>query len=160
MIDVTAGPASASSSLNRPGLVAGFGLRTKAGPDDVLGLLEICLAMAELTRADVVALATVEDRRDHPALVEVARKLAVPILALPVEDLTVPVPNPSARVEKLTGLTSVAEAAALRFGPLLVDKQRSASVTCALSRYSAAEVPGRSSASMAASILPASSAGP
>lgn len=160
MIDDTAGPASASSSLNRHGLVAGLGLRTQAGPDDVLGLLDICLAMAELTRADLVALATIAYRQDHPALVEVARQLAVPILALPVEDLTVPVPNPSARVQKLTGLSSVAEAAALRFGPLVVDKQRSARVTCALSRYSPAEVPGRSSASMAASMLAASSAGP
>ncbi|QYO77517.1 cobalamin biosynthesis protein [Devosia salina] len=160
MIDDTAGPASASSSLNRPGLVAGLGLRTQAGPDDVLGLLDICLAMADMTRADLVALATVEDRQDHPALVEVARQLAVPLLALPVEGLTIPVPNPSARVQKLTGLTSVAEAAALRFGPLLVDKQRSARVTCALSRYSPARDSGRSSASMASSMLAASSAGP
>lgn len=160
MIDDTAGPASAPSSLNRPGLVAGLGLRTQAGPGDVLGLLDICLVIAELTRTDIIALATVEDRRDHPALVEVARQLAVPVLALPVDDLNRPVPNPSARVQQLSGLPSVAEAAALRFGPLLVDKQRSARVTCALSRYTPVGDPGRSSASMAASMLAASSAGP
>jgi cobalamin biosynthesis protein CbiG len=93
-------------------------------------------------------------------LLQAARLLDLPLAALSLTHLDRPVPNPSQRVRESVGVASVAEAAALAFGPLVLAKQRSRSVTCALSRYALAETSPRSSASTACSTLATSSAGP
>ena len=150
------GGSAAHRALHRPGLVAGIGLRAAATSAELLDLLDACLAVASHRRHDLVALATLSARAGHPALLALAEQLAVPVLSLARDDLSSGVPNPSPRVAALIDVPAVAEAAALAFGPLIVEKRRSANGTCALSAY----LPGRSSASIAASTLATSSAGP
>lgn len=156
MIDDCGGP-PAYPLLTRPGLVAGIGLRASASADDLLILLDACLLAVSAGRADLVALTTLQTRSGHPAIAAVASLLGVPVLALPPGDLHPDAPNPSSRIAGLVGVPSVAEAAALAFGPLVLSKQRSANLTCALARYAPAD---KCSASSAASTLATSSAGP
>jgi cobalamin biosynthesis protein CbiG len=147
----------AINALTSPGLVAGIGLRENATVSELLALLDACLSAVSASRKDLVALATRDTRADHPALVAVSHELGLPIIALPQSCLTRDVPNPSARVSDLAGVPSVSEAAALAFGPLVVDKQVGANVTCALASYTPAQ---RSSAAIAPSTLSTSTAGP
>ena len=157
MTDVSRRPESPFAELNRAGLIAGIGLKSTASPGDLLALLDTCLARIDCRRADIVALATIRARCRHPALLTVADLLKIPVLALAPDRLAQVVPNPSHRVVDLAGLPSVAEAAALALGRLVVEKQRGAGLTCALAHYTPA---GSSSASSAASTLSTSSAGP
>jgi cobalt-precorrin 5A hydrolase len=137
-------------------LVVGIGARANATAAEVLGLIDGALAVRGHGRDVIAACATVSGKRSHPALMEAAARLGVPLL-VPDLDKDVVVPNPSATVKRLAGRRSVAEAVALSFGPLVVEKQKSANATCALAIYA----PGHtSSADMAASTVSASSAGP
>lgn len=149
-------PGSTFPALNRTGIIAGFGLRNGACLADVLFLLDASLSAAGVRRADVVALTTLAAKKDHPALLGLAALLEVPILPLQAHQMDQQVPNPSERVFALANVPSVAEASALAFGPLVLEKQIGANVTCALSRYGV----GRSSPARAASTLATSSAGP
>ncbi|MHA6298447.1 cobalamin biosynthesis protein [Devosia sp. CAU 1758] len=158
MIDDSVGHGPAQAVSVGSGIVAGLGLREQASIQDVLTLLDTCLALKGLDRRHIVALASMDRKAGHPALLQAAATLGLPLLSLPTSALSQAAPNPSRRVAVAIGLSSVAEAAALAFGPLLLEKQRGANVTCALSRY--APVVGRSSASRAASTLATSSAGP
>ncbi len=156
MIDYSGGP-PAHPLLSRPGLVAGIGLRASASADELLSLLDACLLAASATRADLVALATLQPRAGHPAITAVAGMLDILVLDLSSGDLHQEVPTPSPRVASLVGVPSVAEATALAFGPLVLSKRRSANLTCALARYAPDD---RSSASSAPSMLATSTAGP
>lgn len=159
MSDDLGRPLAPLPAWTRPGLVVGIGLRASTSASDILALLDTCLETAHAARSDILGLVTRDTRADHPALASVSRLLAVPLITLPSERLERAVPNPSLRVAGHAGVASVAEAAALAFGPLVLAKQRSANVTCALSRYDA-EGAARFSASSAASTLATSSAGP
>lgn len=158
MIDDSVGHVPAQRALTRSGIIAGLGLREQASIADVLALIDTCLALKGLDRQDLVALTSLDRKSGHPALQQASAILDLPVLPLRANALAEAVPNPSGRVSTAIGLPSIAEAAALAFGPLLLEKQRGANVTCALSRYA----PGasRSSASSAASTLATSSAGP
>lgn len=156
-----AGLAPARSGSMVPDIVVGVGARAAAAPAEVLALLDACLGAEGLGRRHVAALATLDRKSGHPALLEAAARLGVPLLSLPPAVLSPLVPSPSRRVEQLAGLPSVAEAAAMACGTLLAGKRRSANVTCALARRGANHaLPGSSSASIAASTLSTSCAGP
>lgn len=157
MSDDSGRPSAPRPQGARSRLVAGIGLRASASASDVLELLDACLAAVHARRADLAGLATLDLRSTHPQLLAVAGLLELPLLPLSADRLDPAAPNPSSRVADLAGVPSVAEAAALAFGPLVLAKQRSANVTCALARYSPAD---RSSAPIAASTLATSSAGP
>lgn len=158
MIDQISGGRPVFSTRANAGIVAGIGLRLKASGADLLDLLDTCLAEAGLARSDILALATLDRKQAYPALAEVAGILNVPILPVAVVNLLTPVPNPSLQVAGHIGHGSVAEAAALHFGPLLVEKRRGANVTCALAQCRYA--PAALKAEMAASTVSTSSAGP
>lgn len=132
-------------------VVAAIGLRANATAFEILALVDTTLAEAGLDRADLAAFATIADKSAHPALVEAAGRLGLPLCVAQPE---AGAPNPSALVMHHLGYASVAEAVALHFGPLLVEKRRSATVTCALSRRL------QPSAATAASTLATSRAGP
>jgi len=131
----------------RPEVVVGLGTRTGADPAVVLELLDRALSECRVTRADVVAVATVDARAGEPALTQLAALLAVPLLSYPAEQLNrVAVPTPSTRVAELAATASVAEAAALiplpieRFGAsesieLILAKTGGATATIALARH-------------------------
>jgi histidinol-phosphate aminotransferase len=91
-------------------LVIGLGLARSATPEDVNAALETTVEAARCTWPDVVEIATVDTKRDHPALAQ----LTVPVRFLSASALAgVRVPHPSVAVERATGTASVAEAAAL-----------------------------------------------
>ncbi len=125
-------------------LVAGLGCTSAARADEVIALVRE--AMAQVS-GELVALATIPRRADHPALREAAARLNLPL-----------------RVIELPG-PDVAEPVAASAGPLVLGKQKSAEVTCALalaplgfdlSRWGQPS----SNAAMASSTVATSKAGP
>lgn len=150
----------ASRTFSGADIIVGLGARFCAGPEEILQLLDASLAEAGMDRDDLAALATLDGKQSHPALRSLADLLALPLLAVPPMDLPRDVPNPSPRVTHYLALPSVAEASALAFGPLLLEKRRSANATCALSRWAQPYALPTSSAVSAASMLSTSSAGP
>lgn len=115
-------------------IVVGLGARAAASASEIIALIDLCLAEIDASRRAVVLCATHRDRLDHPGLLEAAAILGVPLVEAPADAWAHPVPNSSAVVVRHKGVPSIAEAAAQGFGPLLVQKRRSANATCALSR--------------------------
>lgn len=121
----------------RTGLVAGIGCRRGATAAELIGLIETALAEAGRPSSDLTLLATLEARARETAVVAAARHFRVPVRTLSAEDLrrfAARVPTSSATVARHTGLESVAEAAVLACGELLLAKRKSANATCALGR--------------------------
>ena len=160
MKDVSAGldPAPRLGTDPDPDIVVGLGLRRAATPAELLALVDACLALAGRQRRHIALCATLEAKADHPSLLALAQALGVPLVAMPPGRLDRAVPNPSPLVASRLGLASVAEAAALAHGPLLVEKRRSANATCALALLASPYC--RSSAAIAAATLATSRAGP
>ncbi|MGA4986481.1 precorrin-3B C(17)-methyltransferase [Streptomyces cellulosae] len=136
-------PADGEAVLRPPTLVVGVGASKGAPVEEVLGLVEDALRKAGLSAASVAELATVDAKAGEPGLVEAARRLGVPLVTHPAEELArVTVPNPSDAPLAAVGTPSVAEAAALvGGGELLVPKRKSAGsvdspamATCAVVR--------------------------
>lgn len=150
-----AGNLPAPPPPNPAGLVAGLGARAGAEAAEILALLDACLAEIGGDRASLRACVTAGDRVAHPALRAVAARLGVPLLAVDTGPTEARAPNPSALVARHRGTVSVAEAAALACGPLLLEKRRSANATCALARA----LYGPASAASAAATLATSRAG-
>lgn len=125
-------------------LVAGIGCTTGASSNEVRDL--VCAALAQVP-GQLIALATLSRRADHPALVDAAATLGVPL-----------------RIIDLPG-PEVAEPVAASAGPLVLGKLKSARVTCALAVVPSGFDPllwgqPSSSAAMASSTVATSSAGP
>jgi cobalt-precorrin 5A hydrolase/precorrin-3B C17-methyltransferase len=123
--------------LHPPSLVAGIGTASDATEAEVAAALAEALRRRALAPESVGVVATIERRRDHPAVLG----LGLPVRSFPAEDLaTVVVPNPSDTVAAAVGTPSVAEAAALlEAGPgasLLLAKQVFSRTTIALARRS------------------------
>lgn len=133
-------PADGEAVLRPPTLVVGVGASKGAPVEEVLALVEGALRGAGLSAASVAELATVDAKAGEPGLVEAARRLGVPMVTHPAEELArVVVPNPSDAPLAAVGTPSVAEAAALAGGgELLVPKRKSAGfpamATCAVVR--------------------------
>ena len=137
------------------GIVVGLGARAQATAPEIIGLIDAALREHGLTRDDIRACTTSTAKQGHKALIEVATLLNVPLLCREISDTAPLAPTPSDVVRRHIGLPSVAEAAALTFGPLLAPKRASANVTCAL----ASLYPARLSTSSAAPTLSTSRAG-
>ena len=113
----------------------GVGAGRAADATEVHELVRAALADAGIASDQVDAVATVEDRLDHPAL----RGLPWPRVGYRAEELAaVDVPHPSDRVAAAIGTPSVAEAAALlAAGPgaaVVVPKRGSDHATVAVAR--------------------------
>ena len=150
-----AGMVPAEHRRDIPSIVVGLGARAAATPAEILALVDACLAEIGANRARLVACVTQGDRIRHPALRAAAAYLSVPLFAIDVDAFVRHVPNPSARVARHRGIASVAEAAALACGPLLLEKRVSANATCALAR----QLYAPESAASAAATLATSRAG-
>ncbi|QKW10652.1 threonine-phosphate decarboxylase [Streptomyces sp. NA04227] len=133
-------------------LVVGVGASTGAAEAEVSALVSGALATADQylagpPRLRVAALATLDTKATEPALVAVAARLGVPLLAYSAARLAaVRVPHASDAALSAVGTPSVAEAAALcGGGELLVPKRKSAAhparATCAVARTTAPQVP-------------------
>ncbi|MFE1954803.1 cobalamin biosynthesis protein [Streptomyces sp. NPDC059524] len=121
--------------------MVGVGARSGAPADEVLALVGAVLAEAGVPPERVRALATVAAKGREPGLLGAAEALGVPLETYDAERLAaVAVPHPSARVRTATGTPSVAEAAALAGGGVLLVPKRASRgpgggpgrVTCAV----------------------------
>jgi cobalt-precorrin 5A hydrolase/precorrin-3B C17-methyltransferase len=122
--------------LRPPSLVVGVGASRGVDAEEVLGLIGEALAVGGLAQGSVTTLATVEAKGYEVGIKEAARLGGWPLVTYPADRLAaVPVPNPSDAAQAAVGTPSVAEAAALVSGDVLVvPKRKSAMATVALSR--------------------------
>ena len=118
-------------------LVAGVGCERNAGAPEVIALVEAALSSQNLSPLSLAALASIDIKADEPALHAAARHFNVPLRLFSAAELAQEryrLKQPSDYVEDTVGTPSVAEAAALKAGPLVVDKQKSERATCAIGR--------------------------
>lgn len=127
-------------------IVVGLGATSAAQPDEVVALIAATLENAGISDKSVVALATMEGRAALPALSAAAEHFGVPLRLFSrreVEREKKHLASPSETVEAATGLAGICEAVALKAGKLIVKKQVSPTVTCALGRADAPIDPTR-----------------
>ena len=111
--------------------VAGIGFSSQATAEEIVTLVRASLA--ELPAADLFELATLERKARATVLRDAATALGAAVRPVAAGVLAaVPVPNPSRQVAERVGIASIAEAAALSRGRLLLEKRRSAHATCAI----------------------------
>ncbi|WP_412851978.1 cobalamin biosynthesis protein [Ectothiorhodospira shaposhnikovii] len=92
----------------------GVGCTPGLHPDVMMAAVLRALHKVGLAPDAVGGLATIEHRRDEPAILLLARHHGWRIQVFSADALSrVPVPNPSERVRQMTGTPAVAEAAAL-----------------------------------------------
>ena len=133
--DRTASRSRGTVVLHPPSLVLGVGTSSGAPAARVQALVDEVLAEAGLAPASLATVATIDRRRDHPAVVA----LGLPVATFTAEQLSpVVVPSPSAVVASAVGTPSVAEAAALLAGgpggELVVHKRSNEVATVAVVR--------------------------
>jgi len=118
-------------------LVAGVGCERHADGAEVIGLVEAALRAQNLSPLSLAAIASIDIKADEPALHAAARHFKVPLRLFSATELAQEryrLKQPSDYVEDTVGTPSVAEAAALKAGPLVVEKLKSARATCAIGR--------------------------
>ena len=123
-------------------LVAGVGCARGTSAAHIVSLVENTLKQNGLARQSLVAMASIDVKGDEKGLHEAARHLGIEIRFFSAEQLqktAEKVPNPSPVVKAEVGVASVAEAAAILAGDLIVPKAKSSatrpdSATCAIAR--------------------------
>ncbi len=118
-------------------LVAGVGCARGTNAEDIVTLVRRTLEEAGLSEKSLAALASIDLKADEAGLNQAAAQLGVPLCLFTAEQLAAEsdrLPNPSEVVLAEVGTPGVAEAAALKAGTLLVEKQKTASATCAIGR--------------------------
>ncbi|MDI9313193.1 MAG: cobalamin biosynthesis protein [Hydrotalea sp.] len=142
-------PSHGQPQIIPPRLAVGIGLERGAPVAAVADLLTTALQKINAHPRAVATIASIDIKMDEVALHNLSSNLHLPLRFFTSEELSaVPVPNPSAVVEKETGTPSVAEAAALRAAgyypspethsakpqpKLLLEKQKGDGVTIAIS---------------------------
>ena len=121
--------------LRPPSLVLGIGASRGVSVEELDELVTTTLAHHGLSARSVSLVATVDAKADEDAILELCARTgwtlvthAAPLLA------ATEVPNPSRHPLDAVGTPSVAEAAALQHGDLVVAKTKSAMATLAVSR--------------------------
>lgn len=118
-------------------LVVGVGCARFTKKDEIIALIEKALNSASLARQSIAVLASIDIKSDESGLHAAAAHFDVPVRffsAKTLSPLAKNVPNPSSVVEAETGTASVSEAAALMAGELIVPKQKTSNVTCAIGK--------------------------
>ena len=120
-------------------IVAGVGCRSGASAEEVEQVVRMALDLFHLPAERLGALATESGKATEPAVVEAARRLAVPLNACTLDDLdrvAGQVLTPSKLVLETKGVPSIAEASALviagRNARLLGTRVATARATCAI----------------------------
>jgi len=120
-------------------IVAGVGCKRGAGAPDVEAAIRTALARAGIAAGDLDAIATIAAKRDEAGIEAVAAKLGVAVIVVSDAELKIAGDRTTTRSERvlaLTGVPSVAEAAALAAaGPasrLLGPRHATTAATCAL----------------------------
>ncbi len=127
----------------------GVGCARNADPEELWTLVVETLGQAEIAPGAVACIASIDLKADEPAMNEVARRLDVPLRLFTAEELeqhAEGLANPSEVVFAEVGCHGVSEGAALACGgDLVVEKRKTANVTCAVARAAQpiVDMPGR-----------------
>ena len=118
--------------------VLGLGCARNADPEEMWEHVSATLAEAQIAPGAVACVATIDIKADEPAMNVVAARLGVPLRLFSAAELEAQTPhlaNPSDVVFAEVGCHGVAEGAALAAGGVLVvEKRKTATTTCAVSR--------------------------
>ncbi len=121
--------------------VLGLGASSAATREDVDALCDAILQEMTIDASALAALATLDRRTDHPALLALADRLGLPLTGISPKRLAeaeARLETPSAVVAARAGLAGIAEAAALVLAGdgarLAVSKRMRGGVTMALAR--------------------------
>jgi cobalt-precorrin 5A hydrolase/precorrin-3B C17-methyltransferase len=121
--------------LRPPSLVLGIGTSKGVKIEELQELVVRTLAAEGLSSLSVSHVATVDAKADEGGLVGLCAKTGWPLVTHPAAVLAATeVPNPSRHPLDAVGTPSVAEAAALQHGDLVVEKVKSSMATLAVSR--------------------------
>ncbi|MBK8082599.1 MAG: bifunctional cobalt-precorrin 5A hydrolase/precorrin-3B C(17)-methyltransferase [Devosia sp.] len=118
-------------------LVAGVGCERGVSADEVIELIDLALDNRDLAPGSLAAIASIDIKADEPALHRAAAHFGVPLRLFSATELSQEryrLKSSSDCVEETVGTPSVAEAAALKAGQLVVTKIKSKRVTCAIGR--------------------------
>ncbi len=121
-----------SIAHRRAQIIAGIGCRQNCPATDILAAIHKAETLANVR---VTMLATPDFKQHEPGLQEAAATLGLPIHLIdrPTLEAAQPLcPTRSALAQTATGLASIAEAAALAFGPLILPRVTHGQATCAL----------------------------
>ncbi len=120
-------------------LVAGIGFRRGTGADEIAALIARALGAVGAARTDLTAIATASDRAAEPSICAAAAAFGLspwPVEPAALEACDPKVVTRSARIERVRGVGSLAEAAALAAAGsesrLALPRIASAGATCAL----------------------------
>lgn len=135
-VDYRLGGEPSAAVVMRPKvIVLGLGCHRGIDLQEVEELIVSSLNQARLAPGAVAMLATVETRAEEPAILELSRRLHLPLkIFTKVELSQVSTPNPSAKVLERIGVASVCEAAAMLAAGtdhLEISKQKSDRATLA-----------------------------
>ena len=126
-------------------IVAGIGCRRGAPTDAIMAVIEAALARSGLAKEALDVIATAATKGAEPGIAGAASALGVPLVLIAQTDLEAVADRTatrSARVIALTGMPSVAEAAALAAGGaaarLVAPRVAVGPATCALADTGAA----------------------
>jgi cobalamin biosynthesis protein CbiG len=124
--------ASPFDAAAKRSIVAGIGCRRGVAGTEIVALVEAAFAAAGQSASLLIAIASLDRKAAEPGLLAAVAYFGVPLRTFDVGALTAPGASVSNKIHALVGTSSVAEAAALRAGPLLTPKLKSAHATCAL----------------------------
>lgn len=116
-------------------LLVGVGCERFVDDQHVIDLIEQTLSDNNLSPHAIAAITSIDLKADEQALHAAANHFDVPLRVFSKDELGAEadrVPNPSQVVLSEVGTPSVAEAAAIKAGQLLVSKQKTAKATCAI----------------------------
>ncbi|MCD6292648.1 MAG: cobalt-precorrin 5A hydrolase [Deltaproteobacteria bacterium] len=136
--DRSPAPALPALLLQSPKVVVGIGCRRHTPHAEIEDAVSTVLAAHGIPWSQVLEIVSVDLKKDEPGLLEFAAAKSLPIRFFSAAELDkVEVPSPSAKVQSVTGSSSVSEAAALLAGrgELLVKKEKFARVTVAVARF-------------------------
>lgn len=122
-------------------IALGLGCRRDTPAADIEAVIAQALSAAVLSADAIDVVATEDGKAADPGIIEVARRLGRPLISIVATELakvsSLAITN-SARVQRLKGVPSVAETAALAavgaHAQLIVARVASATATCALAR--------------------------
>ncbi|MBN9668768.1 precorrin-3B C(17)-methyltransferase [Roseibium aggregatum] len=119
----------------------GVGCARHCEPEELIELVETCLAEADIAKGAIACVATIDLKADEDAMNALAAHLDVPLRLYSAEELQRETPrlkNPSNVVFKEVGCHGVSEGAALAssgaFGTLVFEKRKTENATCAIAR--------------------------
>lgn len=136
-IVISESPASDTLTYHPATLIAGVGCERGVSSKEVIDLITNVLAKNNLAPQSLAAIATIDLKADESALNVAAAFFNVPLRLFTAKELAEEadrLPNPSELVRAEVGTPGVAEAAAIKAGELMVEKQKSKRATCAIGR--------------------------